>query len=440
MALAPAPQPDEPSVVLRDGVLVIRDLDIDDPTVVEAARRHLAADPAADLGAWAASLVSLAARAVGLATGAVDDGVVARALEGLSRRVDESAAAAAVRVESAVVAATDPDRGAVARSVQGSLARLAEEVGRLVAGEDAPLRTAVEAALARSSQAALAEIGRALAAQTESVRSALSPDDPAGPLNVLRRESRESNEALRAELLRHLVELRGMVEAARARDAALTKASSYVGSTYEEAVGAALTEAAGALGDSVEATGSAVGAVAKCKVGDFVASVAGRTTGGAAVTVAVEAKSASLSSAAWKRELGEARRNRGASGALGVVRGVDLMPGKSRAVFVVDPANVIVAWEPGEPTDLLAAAYQLTRAAAVANALRDAGEGHPDAARLAAAMREAHAALDAFDVILRAEATSRRGLDEIRRAATQLRLTLERHLAEGLGGDERLGA
>lgn len=427
-----------PAATLDNDVLRIRSVATDDAAVVEAARRRLAAHPG-DLGPWVVELLALAARSLVLAAGSIDDSAVGARLDVLARRVDRTAHDAAGRVERAVLAATDPDSGAVASTVRSALLALTADVRGLVAGEGAPLRAAVDAALGRTSTAVTEEIARQLAAQTSAVRAALSGDDPVSPFAVLRREVRATSDATRAELLRHVVDLRAAVEASQARDAMVARTSAMKGASYEEAVVAAATEVAGGLGDTVEPVGHLVGSTPPSKVGDAVAAVAERTTGGLAVRVVVEAKAAAWSSARWKREAAEARANRRGRGFLAVVSGVERVPGGGRSVFVLDPATVIVAWTPGDPLDLLAAAYQLVRAAAVADALREAGGDSIDAAELTSAIRAAHAALDGFDGVLRAEAATRRGLDELRRAVQALRAELERHLDRGLraggGGD-----
>jgi len=160
--------------------------------------------------------------------------------------------------------------------------------------------------------------------------------------------------------------------------------------------------------------------------------VTGPGSGGLGARIVVEAKDATLSGERWRRELEAGRRNRGAGGGLGVVRGTHRIPGGARRVHVIDPCNVVVAWEPeAEGTDVLAAAYHLVRASVLHAAVAGAGTDM-DTAALTETVRAAFDALDQFDKVERAAGTAKRALDELSKDADGLRAQLHGHLAKGL--------
>jgi hypothetical protein len=432
----PLPRADRPSqpapagsVRLGPDAVLVERLRAADPDLLDGARR--CAERGASLDAYVLSVLSVGAKAVAMAGSMRGVDAVAARVDALGAQVAAAADASAARVQAAVDRAADERTGTVAVAVRDALARLSTDIGALVAGEDAPLRAAVARSLRDQSEQAAARVERALASSAEQVRAALSPADPAGPFALLRHDVLRASDDTRRELGEQLADLRTLVAVARER-ADMTQKTSAKGASYEALVVAAVTDLAHVAGDTVAATGADVGLVANAKSGDAVLVVGPATSRGLDIRIVVEAKDASLSSERWRKELDAGRRNRGAAGGLGVVRGRGRMPG-GRRVHVIDGCNLVVAWDPDDPAgdDALCAALLLVRAGAVQSVLAGSG-GDLDRAALAATVQAAYDALAGFDAVERAAGTARRGLDDLARASDALRAGLHAHLARGL--------
>ena len=413
-------------VDLSGDVLRVHRLATRDREVVAAAQRELRAG--GDLARWAVSTLELGARASGLANGAVAADALGQRLEGLVRTAVASADASAERVRSAVDGATDAESGAIAVAVGRQLDRLTADVGRLVEGEDAPVRMAVERAVRTAAESTAAELQRALAGHAVLVRSALSVDDPAGPLHVLRREVLRTAEETRRELGDQLGAVRALVEGARERKATM-QLTAVKGADYEEAVVEAVDRIAYGMGDACEAVGTTAGLRHGAKTGDAVSTVSERTTRGRRVRIVVEAKHQAWGPDRWKRELESARGNRDAVAALGVVADPTLMPG-GRLVHILSPLDVLVCLRPGtDDEQVLAAAYALLRVQAVTTVLADEGGDGVDLAAVRAAVAGTVEALAGFDAIDRAASGARKSLEQVARGASELRAELVDRLA-----------
>lgn len=425
----PAPAAALASVRLQGDSLLVERLRCADPDLLEGARRW--AERGTALDAYVQSVLTVGAKAVAMAGGVRGVDAVAARVDALAHQVAAAADASATRVQAAVDRAADERTGTVAVAVREALARLAGDVEALVAGEDAPLRTAVTRSMREQTDQAASRVERALAASSAQVRAALSPADPAGPFALLRSDVNQAADAIRRDLGEQLAEVRTLVSVARER-ADVMERTAVKGASYEALVVEAVTDMAHLAGDTVHGTGNEVGLLANAKVGDAVVTVGPGTARGLDIRVVVEAKDATLSSERWRKELDGGRRNRGAAAGLGVVRGAARMPG-GRRVHVLDPCNIVVAWDPQDPAgdDALCAAFLLVRAGAVQAVLAGSGDDL-DRAALAETVNAAYEALVGFDAVEKAAGTARRGLDDLGRAADALRAALHGHLARGL--------
>lgn len=417
------------SIRLDGPCLLIDRLRVTDPDVASAARA--AADAGTPLPAWTTAAIAVGARAIALAGPVAGVDQIARRLDGLAAQTEQAAALSATRMQAAVDAAAHPVTGTVAVAVRTALDRLAADVGLLVAGEDAPLRTAVAASLKDATGHAAERVERALAESARGVAAALSPTDPTGPIAGLRAEVRDAGDRTRREIGEQLGEMRTLLAVARDHAALMEKAS-IKGAAYEEQVLAALQEICAGAGDTLSGTGAETGLIAKAKSGDGLVRIAPGAARGTEALVVVEAKDSRLSSEAWRRELDAGLRNRRAHAGLGVVRGADRMPGGRRRLLILDPTRIVVAWDPAvDADDVLAAAYAIARASAVQAACAGAGDA-ADRAALDTAVRDAYDALSGFDALDRAASNARRGVDDLAKATAVLRQRLHDHLARGL--------
>ncbi len=415
-ALAPHPEHPLPSLAVESGVLTLRRLSTADPDSVAGAVRASADGPEAAL-AWARAALSVGARAISTAgaTAATDE--LAGRVDRLARQLTEAAAASARQVADAVVAATGPD-GTVAASVGEAMQDLAKDLRRLVGEEDGPLRAGIGRTVDAATSEAARRVERALAASTDQVRAVLAPAGPGSPLAALNAEVLRTAAETRRELGEQIAQVREALAAAGATATAMTLTSAK-GQTFEDACVAVLTDLA-APGDLVEGTGTATGSTGG-KRGDAVVTVhPGSTHGLRGVRIAVECKDRLLSPAALARELDAAAANRGAVGALAIVRHGRMPGAAAGGVLVLGPRRIVCAYEPGGDPSMLRAALHLVRAATVEQALADAVPD-VDRAGLATAVREAMVDLEEFQKVDRALAAARRGLDELERAAAHVR-------------------
>lgn len=400
-----------------------------DPDVVAGARRASGNGGPAGLDAWCRAVLAVGARAVSTAGATAGTDLLAARVDAMAALVAGTAERAVADLASAVGRAADPVTGTVAVAVRDALGCLGTDLEALVAGEDAPLRVAVGRAVRQATADAAGRVERGLEQNARAVRAVLDPADPAGAVALLHREVRRVAEESHRDLTGQIAHVREAVAAASAT-AGVMHRTAVKGAAWEEQVVAAVTDvAAGAgLGDTVEPTGTSAGATGGRR-GDAVLTVARAAAHGLDVRVAVEAKDSRLSSAAWARELDEAARNRSAGGAVGVVRGAALMPGRS-PLLVLGPTRIVVAWG-GDRDDgaWLKAVLLLVRAAAVERALA-AAVPDLDRGALASAVHTALEGLARFDDLHRAAAAARRGLDQVTSVAERLCADLTRHLAE----------
>lgn len=418
----PLPAPHTPDdgpdgLEVRGDLLVLRRLRTADPDTVAGAARALSTGGEQSALAWARAALSVGARAISTAgaTAGTDD--LAARVDRLAERTAQAASASADKVTEAVGAATGPD-GTVAHAVDTALRGLTADLARLVGAEDGPLRAGIGRTVDAATSDAARRVERALTASTEQVRAVLGPDAARSPLAALGAEVARTAEQTRRELGEQIAQVREAV-AANGATAAVMMIASAKGMRFEDAVIAALADLA-APGDLIEATGATPG-TAGAKKGDAVLTVAPPACHGLeGVRVVVECKDRQLSPAALARELDAAASNRGAVGALAVVR-AGRMPGTAAGgILVLGPRRIAVAHEPGGDTSLLRAALHLVRAAAVEQALAEAAPS-VDRAALASAVRQALADLQDFQKADRALAASRRGLDDLAKAVDTVR-------------------
>lgn len=243
-----------------------------------------------------------------------------------------------------VAAATAPNTGSIPRTVEATLAGMVEQVTALVAGEDAPVRAAVADTVRGVTDQALGEIQRAVAAQADAVRRALATDAPGPPLHDLRKGLVEGLNESHRRLAAQLTELRTALEVDKTRAAADAKSPQH-GIDTEATTLTALERLVHTAGDQLESTGTVPGAIPRCLKGDAVitlsppATLPGRD---ARVCVEVKDRDRAISLKAWRQLLGEARENRQAVAALGIVKDPAQMPGQRR-LHVLDPLTYLVA-------------------------------------------------------------------------------------------------
>lgn len=145
------------------------------------------------------------------------------------------------------------------------------------------------------------------------------------------------------------------------------------GLAYEAELGVALERGFAPHQDVLEATGATTG-TADDKVGDFVATLNPKDTGGRALRVVVEAKDRPLSMPKTLAELDAAMLNRGAVAGVIVFRNQRLAPIAGRSLRCLPGNRIIAVWDDNNAGDDLAleVAVQLARTLAMTAERADA--------------------------------------------------------------------
>jgi uncharacterized protein YoxC len=416
---------------ITDGLSVtINHLTSQLPELVTSATRFQQRTGNQDVGEHVESLLELGAKAAAVGSASLDIEQIKRSLDDFTAGVTDAATSTVQDIRTAVAQATDKETGTIAQTVEDVMQDLSISIAALVAGEDAPLRTGIEKSVRSVTDKALGEVQRALAAQADVLKSTLATDNPGSPFSTMKQDLLRSGHENRVEIVTALNEVKTLIEAAKAAKAVMAK-TAIKGLVYEDAVVTALSPVAIAAGDTLEPPGSRVGALARCKNGDAVVTLSSVVTRQHDVKIAVEAKDTSLTCDGWKAELARARKNRGAVAALGVARSTDHMPGDKR-VLILDPLNIVVAFDPEEEdVDLVSATYHLLRAQAACVAL----EGQDDEVDLPALRKCLTSSLEMladFDRIERAAGSARKNLDDISKAAQKLETSLDATLRRAL--------
>jgi hypothetical protein len=416
-----------PAAEVVEDRVVIWQLEVAQADVVRGAHRHASSENR-DVTEFVVAALEVGAKALAVAGTTVDVEELRRSLDDFSSTVAKAAQRSVADIAASVEAVADAEGGTMITAVRGALLTLEDQLSSLLTGEEAPVRVAIRQVVESTMDRALAELQRAIANQSRTVNEALSNDNPSSPINALRVELLRSQTDHARTYQQQLQDLRSLVEAAAIRRQAMER-TALKGVDYESALVTTLDRLARGTGDLVEATGSMPGLLGRSKKGDAVISgtIAGmRQT----IRLVIEAKDASLGMEGWRKELDEARRNRGAVAALGVVRGVEHMPGNDR-LRVIDPLSFVMAFDPEiDDDDLLLAAYQLLRAQAACVALEGAGE--VDAGALRSQLAEAMDSLGRFDRVSRATEQAKAHLTTISLEAGRLREDLAAHLVRCL--------
>lgn len=384
-------------ISLRPDRLTVDAWSTDDPSIIRAAARARGANT--PLSTWMEACLRSGAAATEVASTSSDlvraEAALDRLTVGVGQRLDQAMS----RLTTSVDQAIDPDSGALAVAVQEQVTRLANGVGKLLLGPEAPVPSQLRHEIQSASQAMLGEIQRVLAAQRAAVEQSV---------RLERAQMAESVRAVvqgqHAEIITGLAEVSQAVAVAAEtrRGLALRTAA---GTEFEGDVTELLGIIAADAGDGgATPTGTTAG-VDGSKAGDAVVDLA---TGGRLV-VEAKRRSAGMSVDAWRKELARAKKARSADVALGVTA-PDLMPVAGRSLLVIGTDLVVAYDEASADQSLLVAAYQVARLLA-----RTSGNAHADT-DLGAVRRHVLAVVDDLELL----AAAQRQASSMRNAADKL--------------------
>lgn len=370
--------------------VVIRDLVVDDPLVVSESRfwaegrRGDAAPPEvladADLTAFVHQALGVGARAISSA-GSVQQAYDLEALVievgdrscraaqdaadltgAAATQASEAVQKASVVVRQSMTEAGDLARKAFGENVETVRRQLADEIDRLVGGE--------QPELLRRLQPVLDTFGRQLHTQSSEqttllIEKVVRQFDPADPVSPMSQQMRMLTEAQRKhaesvteqhlELTAKVEELGRLLVTKRATEIALARTPAK-GGAYEDQVHDLMRIIAAGLGDEYVNTGNVTGLVSRNKKGDGVL-----TVGDTDARVVLEMTDSPRTQ--WNTYLREAEQNRGAQASLGVARTAEQLSGNS--VLTLGPRRIVVAFDPNrDDPQLLRGFIQVLRLAA----------------------------------------------------------------------------
>lgn len=384
-----------PTVTVRAGKLVLRDLELDDPAVLAEALRWTSGRrgpevtarqaEAADLSPFATAALTLGSQMLtyGAETGGV--ATLAGSVVQLTDRAQSASAALAADVartsKSVSEAATTATREAarqtsealtaaaklattdISIAVSATRENLQAELARLLVGAEAPVAKQVQALVARQMAESAVTLQRTFTETLGSVTATLDVGNPASPFAKLESRIGERQDRQHGELTAQFREVREAVTAATTAATAATAVaaaralSPAKGRPFEEAVGSLIEQIAVGMGGAYTATGETVGALRGCKKGDGVIELPS-PDGVGSVRIAVEMTTTGASRR-WAGYLQEAERNREAHASIGIVPSSDLVPGGGVLAPVGQHRLVIAVTEDDDPALLRAACVLL---------------------------------------------------------------------------------
>lgn len=412
-------------VTVTDDAVEISHLRITHPETVAIARRELAEHGPAALADTVTGAVVVGMVATGLQRSTGDTAAaMSRVLAGFDEAVQNRAAATIAQLDG-LLGRVDATEAATREAVTATLAQLPAQIERglttALAGGAGDVREAVRQATATAQAEAVTALERVVTLHSEQVRAVVTTENPSSPIAALRRDLTVSVENTRRELAEGLAAVRALVQAQQAGQAAEIKSSAAIGKDWEDSVALAVASWVQATGDCVEHVGSrpAPGSSSR-KTGDVLV----RIMSGNQPVLIVEAKRRQRrpSMRAFRDELAEARRVRGAHAALAVVPTADDVPGPAGSSWArADTASWIVAAEdPQVLTLVLGVVRELTILAAASTGADSA----VDVSRARTAIGHLLDLLARFEDVSKHVSTAEKALTNIRSTADGLRAAL----------------
>jgi hypothetical protein len=412
-------------VTVTDEAVEIAHLRITHPETVAIARRELAEHGPAALADAVTGAVVVGMVATGLqrSTGATG-AAMERVLAGFDEAVQARAATTVAQLDG-LLGRVDATEQATREAVTATLAQLPAQIERglttALASGAGDVREAVRQATTTAQAEAVTALGRVVSLQTEQVRAVVSTEGPGSPLAVLKRDLAAQMDTARRELADGLSTLRALVQAQQASQAAQTKTSAAIGRDWEDSVALAVAGWAQASADVVEHVGSrpAPGSSTR-KTGDVLV----RIMSGNQPVLIIEAKRRQrrASMKAFRDELAEARRVRGAHAALAVVPTADDVPGPPGSSWArVDTASWVVAAEDPQVLNLV---LGVVRELTVLAAASSGADPKVDVSRGRTAIGHLLDLLARFDDVSKHVSTAEKALTNIRSTADGLRAAL----------------
>jgi microcompartment protein CcmL/EutN len=412
-------------VTVTDGAVEISHLRITHPEAVAIAGRELAENGPTALAETVAGAVIVGMVATGLQRSTGDTtAAMQRVLAGFDEAMQNRAAATVVQLDG-LLGRIDATEQATREAAAAALAQLPIQIERglttALAGGAGNVREAVRQATATAQAEAVAALERVVARHSEPVRAVVSTENPSSPLAVLRHDLTTTMENARRELLEGLTAVRALVQAQQAAEAVQSKSSAAIGKDWEDNVALAVAGWVQATGDCVEHIGSTPAPGSSRRTGDVLVRI---MSGSNNPVLVVEAKRRQRrpSMRAFRDELAEARRVRGAHAALAVVPTADDVPGPAGSSWArVDTASWVVA---AEDAQVMMLVLGVVRELTILAAAQTGADPSVDIGRARTAVGHLRDLMARFDMVSKHLSTAEKALVNVRSTADGLRQDL----------------
>ena len=363
------------------GVLQIREIDLDDPSIAAEACRWSAGmrgEPrpieecaGTNVEAFVTAAISIGSQMLGHASDANVAGLASQVTK-IAHRA-ESASAALVRTASRAAAQTSETAARASRDASEATARamasamkqfehdaertlnarvavVDERLKALLGGERSEVASAVRGVVSTALADSQAGWQASVTATLAEMQRIFDPANPANPLAAVTRQIDESQQRHHTELgirIDRVAELVAATAGAATSSAALMSAQAHSpakGLPFEHAVACSLEGVAAGLGASYERTGHTVGALRNSRKGDAVVELPATRDAASPARVLIEITTQE-SRRDWPSYLREAEKNRNCQVSLGIVRCTDQVPGGD-PIALLGPTRAVVAYDP----------------------------------------------------------------------------------------------
>jgi hypothetical protein len=370
------------SAQLSDGRLVFTNLTITDPIIVTEFKS--AQDAGADLIDFASSLLDIGARTASLRTNSAGAEKIEASITAAKNSISETAKLLEDAVKKQVKDLASDD-GILLESIKKIIETYQDEVEELASGEDSELRKAMIKLLKDAKDEMSKDVKNTVDSQRKALAELLDPSNATSPLKGLAEKVQGVSDAI--------MEMKSDSEKRDAVEVVL-EPGSQGGFAYEDVVVAAVQKIASFAGDDCEPTGKRTGNQSKKFKGDGVVDL--KVGDKVFAKVVLEAKNKAFSKKEWESEAAGSKKNRGATGFIGLCKHLSDMPTASR-LLILDSQNIIVQYNPEEDgVDLLVLVYQIVKM----NTLNASGQlDGLDIAEVNLNLQEALKSLESFNQI-----------------------------------------
>ncbi|WP_448610119.1 hypothetical protein [Geodermatophilus sp. URMC 60] len=411
-------------VTVTDDAVEISHLRVTHPETVAIARRELAEHGSAALADTIAGAVVVGMVATGLRRGTGDTtAAMQRVLAGFDEAVQNRAAATVAQLDG-LLSRVDTTEQAAREAVAATLAQLPAQVERglstALAGGADDVREAVRQATVTAQAEAVTALERVVALHSDQVRAVISTENPSSPIAALKNDLSAQVQDARRELTEGIATLRALVQAQQASQAATTRTSAAIGKDWEDSTALAVAGWAQATGDLVEHVGTRPAPGTSRRIGDVLVKIMSASQ--PVLIIECKHRQRRASMRAFREELAEARRVRGAHAALAVVPTADDVPGPADSAWArVDTSSwVVAASDPGVMALVLGVVRELTILAAA----QTSADPAIDVGRARTAVGHLLDLLARFEDVSKHVSTAEKALTNVRATADGLKAAL----------------